>query len=91
MSDIKIKVISMDYHRNGVGGNPFYVVLFTSKDGDKGTMLGIVFPEKDSVAVLGVDKLTNGDIKFASNSWRGDRFEPALRLAIEKEDKDFSL
>jgi hypothetical protein len=90
INEISIKVISMDYHRNGISGAPFYAILFTSND-TQNDMLGIVFEEKYHVAVLDTIKISSGDIKFGSNSWRGDRFEPALRAAIKKEDKEFSI
>ena len=45
-------------------------------------MLAIVFDEKFHCAVLHRDKLAADDIAFASNSWRGDRYEPHLRDAI---------
>lgn len=80
--EIAIKEIA--YHRNGVGGNGFYVILFTSKEGcDSGNMMAIVFDEPGSVAVLNTDLLAKGDIAFMSNSWRGDWFEGALRDAIK--------
>ena len=77
---MKIRIQAIDRHRNGVGGAPFHVVLFY--DDDEGPMLAIVFDEKFHCAVLHRDKLAAGDIAFASNSWRGDRYEPRLRDAI---------
>jgi len=88
-NEIVIKVISIDYHRNGVGGAPFYAILFKSND-SKNNMIGIVFEEKYHVAVLDTAKISSGDIAFGSNSWRGDRFEPSLRAAILEQDKEFS-
>jgi hypothetical protein len=77
---MKIRIQAIDRHRNGVGGAPFHVVLFY--DDNEGPMLAIVFDEKFHCAVLHRDKLAAGDIAFASNSWRGDRYEPRLRDAI---------
>ena len=74
---MKIKKIA--YHRNGVRGNGFYVAAFTD---DGRNMVGIVFDEEGSVAVLDVDLLASGVIEFYENSWRGDTFEIALREAI---------
>ncbi len=85
--DSGLKLIAIDSHRNGVTGNPFHVILFLdSKIG--GTMLGIVFPETGSCAVLNVEMLTEGNIAFASNSWRGDYFEDDLRKFILKYRND---
>lgn len=77
---MRIQVQAIARHRNGVGGAPFHVVLFY--DDDEGPMVAIVFDEKFHCAVLHRDKLAAGDIAFASNSWRGDRYEPHLRDAI---------
>ena len=77
---MKIQVQVIARHRNGIGGAPFHVVLFD--DDDQGPMLAIVFDEQFHCAVLHRDKLAAGDIAFASNSWRGDRYEPHLRDAI---------
>ncbi len=75
------QALSADYHRNGVAGEGFYVVLFRDDDGS--TKVAVQFCENDSdgnpqvnmrTAVLQVDKLAAGDIAFASNSWRGDHY-----------------
>lgn len=81
MDKIIDKITDIDYHRNGVGGAPFHVVLFHDEDGQK---VAIVFDEPYHCAVLDVRKLGAGDIRFGSNSWRGDRYEPELRQAIGK-------
>ena len=71
----------IDYHRNGICGAPFHVLLF--RDPDEGRMLGVVFEKAYHVAVLQLDKLAVGNIAFGVNSWRGDRYEPALRRAVQ--------
>ena len=80
----KIKVTDVASHRNGICGAPFHVVLFEYK---VGTKVGIVFEEPYHCAVLNVQKLGSGDIKFGSNSYRGDLYEPLLRQAIRKYEK----
>lgn len=77
---MKLSIENIERHRNGVGGEPFNVLLFM--DPDEGRMVGIVFDQEHHVAVLNIDKLSQGDIAFGSNSWRGDRYEPHLRKAI---------
>ena len=77
---MKINVLKVDYHRNGVAGNGFHVVLFKH---DKTLKVGIVFPEQGNVAVLDVGLLHEGTIESGENSWRGDDFEPALRVACD--------
>ena len=82
-----IKVIKQAYHRNGVGGIGFNVVIFKTQ-GDSETrnrkMLGVVFPESGAVAVFDIAELAKDNIEFAQgNSWRGDHFETGLREAIK--------
>lgn len=88
-----ITALDIARHRNGVSGEPFYVVLF--EEGGR-NMLGIVFdgsvpadegdepnePCDPRVAVLDRDLLAQGIIGMGDNSWRGDQFEPALVAAI---------
>lgn len=75
-------LVAIDYHRNGVGGNSFHVVLFTD-EGVSGTFVATVFEEPGSVAVLNVPLLVEGCVEFArGNSWRGDHFEGWLREQI---------
>jgi hypothetical protein len=78
---MQLEVIKIDLHRNGIDGAPFNVVLFHDRDSQK---VGIVFERPGYCAVLDVQKLAGGDIAFGSNSWRGDRFEPGLRKAINE-------
>ena len=84
------KVISVAHHRNGVGGMPFYVVLFECGEMNQ-TMVAVSFEDDEGegyqnprVAILGVDLLAKNDIAFGSNSWRGDRYASFVRGAIEK-------
>jgi hypothetical protein len=77
------KVLAIDHHRNGVSGCPFDIVLFKYK---KRRMVGIVLDSTDSCpcVVLDVDLLSQGNIEFGTNSWRGDDFYPELKAIIEK-------
>ena len=75
----KLETQKVAYHRNGVGGAPFNVVLFTEDGKQK---VGIVFNERAHVAVLDVELLTQGVIEFTQNSWRGDVYEGYLRQDI---------
>lgn len=73
-----LEIVESDYHRNGVGGMGFKVALVD--DADEGdTKLVIMFDREYYTAVLSLDKLKSGDIAFGSNSYRGDRFDDALR------------
>jgi hypothetical protein len=88
----RIKVRALDYHRNGVGGAPFYVALFDEGEDaypdDDGRKVAVVFAEPWHTAVLDVAKLAAGEIRFGSNSWRGDEYEPHLRRAIDKYNQE---
>lgn len=84
---MKISNVKTDYHRNGIMGVPFYVATFDMKeDGQTHRMVGIVFPDAGECAVLDVDMLNAGNIRFMENSWRGDNFELELRAAIAKKE-----
>lgn len=91
MSDIKATVIEMAHHRNGIAGDPFYVVRI--KDEENGEMVVIRFvPTKDiggngmHCAVLNVAQLAKGDIAMGSNSWRGDQYAPIVDRAIQQQE-----
>ncbi len=76
-------IVSIAHHRNGVFGAPFYaVIFFCDIDGPREELFATVFEEQGNCAVVNVGKLASGDIAFASNSFRGDNFEPELREAI---------
>ena len=82
---MKIKVTKKSYHRNGVAGAGFCVVLFNWKDedGNQRKMVGIVFEEAMHTAVLDVTELGLHNIEMGQgNSWRGDEFDQALRAEV---------
>lgn len=81
---MELTPIAIDFHRNGIAGTPFSVVLFHDGQSRK---VAIAFERPGYCAVLDVTKLAAGDIAFGSNSWRGDEFEPDLRRVID-EDSD---
>lgn len=78
----QIQIQQIEPHRNGVSGEPFYAVLFLDPSEPEARFVASVFPGEGTVAVLEIGRLAAGDIEFGSNSWRGDRYEPALRRAI---------
>jgi hypothetical protein len=91
-----MKLTSLAYHRNGVGGEGFHAIAFTyrengrthrmvatvfSYDGDK--YYGKVHPCTGRVAVLDADLAASGKVgRDDNNTWRGDNFEPQLRQWI---------
>jgi hypothetical protein len=86
----RICIRSIDYHRNGIAGAPFYAVVFDEAKGahpdDRGRKVAVVFESPWHTAVLDIARLAAGDIAFGSNSWRGDEYEPHLRKAIERHE-----
>jgi hypothetical protein len=79
---MKLKIIAIAHHRNGISGAPFDVVLFEDAGPEGGRKVAILFKGDSFCAVLDLAKLAAGDIEFGSNSWRGDKFEQSLRKAI---------
>lgn len=82
----KCEIEKISYHRNGLGGLGFNVVLFKFKDEQTSTvrnMVATVFEEEGACAVLDRDMAAESNIE-SGNSWNGDDFEPGLRIAIDK-------
>lgn len=77
---MKLSITQTEYHRNGISGAPFHVMTFHQED--RRQMLGVVFAEPYHVAVFDMALLSQGNIRFGTNSFRGDCFEPTLRRAI---------
>jgi hypothetical protein len=85
--NMRLKIIEASHHRNGVSGEGFTAILFKDLS-TKQTMIASLFKDSGYCAVYDVDELAKGNISFANgNSWRGDRYESALRplLAQYKE------
>jgi hypothetical protein len=78
---MKLTIIDIAHHRNGICGAPFTAVLFEDTGPEGSRKIGILFDKAYHCAVLDVAKLAAGDIAFASNSWRGDHYAPHLRAA----------
>ena len=83
MKKPKITITTASFHRNGIGGLGFYVILFT--DAENGKMLAHLFEDEGYCAITQLDMLAEGNIAFANgNSWRGDEFERRLRPLLDK-------
>ncbi len=89
-----MKLITQDYHRNGISGTGFHVAIFEDDSNKGARMVGIVLPRECDEAyglincfVFDLDKLATGDIAFGSNSWRGDRYAAGLRELIENDEE----
>jgi hypothetical protein len=85
---VKLKVQSVSWHRNGIGGVGFYAVIFTDPEQqgseEKGNMVASLFDEPGYCAVYNLPLLEKGDVAFGSNSYRGDVYEEQLRPLVEK-------
>ncbi len=81
------RIIDIDFHRNGISGAPFHVILFEDKGDEASRKVGIVFQSPQHVAVLDIAKLADGNIAFGQNSWRGDVFEIELRAAVTDRER----
>lgn len=87
-----LTVKKKSWHRNGITGEGFYVILF---DCDGREMVAIML-DKQARDILGsvptfvldIDMLKDGNIAFAENSWRGDWFDQWLRPALDAEYED---
>jgi hypothetical protein len=81
-----LQIVNAAFHRNGIGGAPFYVALVDDPD-ESDTKLVIMFENEMHTAVLSLDKLIqNEDIDFGSNSYRGDQYDAALRDELWKDE-----
>lgn len=87
---MKLVIEEIARHRNGVSGEPFYVVRFAEPDEER-RMLAVVFEREDGpdehkpngqCAVFNRALLADDVIAFGENSWRGDHYESFLRQAI---------
>ena len=88
---MKIVPVSVAFHRNGVCGEPFHCVIFDKiEHGSTTRMLAVRFADDEGegfqnprIAVFDVALLSESDIEFGSNSFRGDYFVDAIDKAIE--------
>ena len=82
------KLLSIDHHRNGVGGEPFYVALWE----DRGQKFLVTYfykdPSRCACAAVDVNLAAAGNIAFGENSWRGDHWQDAMLWAIKQHDND---
>jgi hypothetical protein len=88
---MKLTIIAIANHRNGVVGQPFEAALFKERGREGSRKVAILFDDPHYCAVLDVAKLAAGDIAFGSNSWRGDDYEPSLRQAIRQQQAQEAL
>lgn len=81
-----LTLVQAEFHRNGCSGNGFQAILFDwDERGKIQRMLGVLFDEPGSCAVMRTEPLSKDDgVTFGENSYRGDNFEPALRKLVSR-------
>lgn len=95
--DVFIDVLDVEYHRNGIGGAPFYAVVFQYLlDGSVHTALGTIgvddFEYDADGAKVGPARGVNPDVRvfgldsvralLVGEKFRGDYFHPVLARAV---------
>jgi hypothetical protein len=96
---MKIKVTNVNYQRNGISGEGFFMLNFTaSPDDEKQDFLCVIFPNYDEngnvesegnpkIAIMNYDE--NREIDF-KGCWRGDHFQDVILEALRGyEDDEF--
>lgn len=85
----RYEIVEKYYHANG-NAVPFIVAIVDDlAEGD--TKLVIMFDEDDFTAVLSLDVLIETeDVTPQGNSWKGDKYDKALRNALWNIETDFS-
>ena len=94
MKKSPLKVHKCEFHRNGITGAPYHVVIFDwLEKGDQHlNMCAFVFEEAIHIAVTKIDMLAEHNVEFAKgNSWRGDSFENEIRDYIKAVDLAFLI
>lgn len=87
-----MKIVQIEYHRNGVMGEGFYAVIFDEQNStwvENGIkrperFMATVFKAPGHVSVFSVDRLKESGVTFGENSWRGDHYELELRHQLDK-------
>ena len=79
---MKIDIIDIANHHNGISGAPFTQVVFQAGETTK---IAILFEAAKHIAVFDLKAPEHGRPRIGTDSFRGDYFEQPLRAAI----KDF--
>lgn len=78
IDETRCRVVEIDYQRNGICGEGFFVLRFQCSDAPERPLLGIITAyEDDLVGFYGV--IDPNDLR---SHWRGDHFEAGLRAAV---------
>jgi len=85
-----IEIRDVAYHRNGVAGLPFYVVLFNDTDEGMFNQVATIDEDGEDCRVINAGLITNsGHIgqQIGMNTWRGDRYLSQIRDAMADDDQ----
>ena len=81
----ELELKRFDTHRNGIGGAPFSVAIAYDPEIEMDMIIIQFNDEEDEesakahTASLAIDLLTERNIQFGENSWRGsDRYGPSM-------------
>jgi len=81
-----IEIRDVAYHRNGVAGLPFYVVLFNDPDEGMFNQLATIDEDGKDCRVINAGLvMTAGEIgNRHMNKWRGDRYLLLIKEAMQE-------
>lgn len=79
-----IEIREVAYHRNGVAGLPFYVVLFNDTDAGMFNQLATIDEDGKDCRVINMGIALHGRIGQVTgmNTWRGDRYLSQIHDAM---------
>lgn len=80
-----MRLIQIDYHRNGVTGNPFFALLI--KHEGKTFLITANEHKPEETRVICVDMIKDHGVTFAINSWRPEYFMPFVGDCINTYNK----
>ena len=76
---MKIDIIDIANHHNGISGAPFKQVVFKAGEATK---IAILFETHNHCAVFDVKAPEHGRLRIGADAFRGDCFEQPLRAAL---------
>jgi hypothetical protein len=75
------QIVSVAYHRNGIGGEGFYRVEFDETEYKNRLVAVVLEPESDErLGAIGVFVISPD----CTDAWRGDQFADALRSIVKR-------
>lgn len=84
-----IEIRDVAYHRNGVAGLPFYVVLFNDTDAGMFNQVATIDEDGEDCRVInaGLVVTTGSAGGNHMNTWRGDRYLSQIHDAMADDDQ----